>query len=514
MNRRLVLTSLFLGAFILRFMFFGYSDYQGDEIKALYYPKEASSVQFFLDQRKGPAQFLVTGILKFASDDYHNRLLVRLPFAIAGFLAVVVFYYLVKELFSERVAIYATLFFATNGFLIAFSRLVQYQSLVIFFGLLATYLSVRYVKSGKFHFLVLAGISWSGAMLAHYDGIFFAPMLITPLAVKVLSGLKARNYLPARQVGTALLMVVLITGIFYIPFVLNLSQSTADYWTGRITGEISSKISSSRHIFSVYQPIYVIHAYTLLGLVGIILVMIVTVNKLVNFKLNGIIKLFPFIPDIIAFHIPFSVVDFAALLLWFFIPFLFLELIVSIPGTHIYSYIIPLTVLIGFALFHIEFIAYKINKYLHALYMVLVLLFALFLFLQSFYVFVDHIPEYPWSEKKFLVWTLPKPAQVFHLSLFGFPYYRHWDEVSEFVNTKSYSDYYTTNERVTISRYYINLIKDGNKAGYFIHIIDPQSFIPTTENAAIIDFVAVNDPVKTFYNRSKAVTKIYIVQRP
>ena len=86
--------------------------------------------------------------------------------------------------------------------------------------------------------------------------------------------------------------------------------------------------------------------------------------------------------------------------------------------------------------------------------------------------------------------------------------------MSEFVNTKSYSDYYTTNERVTISRYYINLIKDGNKAGYFIHIIDPQSFIPTTENAAIIDFVAVNDPVKTFYNRSKAVTKIYIVQRP
>jgi len=62
--KKIAVIALFLLAGVLRFVNLGYSDYQGDEIKALYNPKEIKSAQFFLEQRKGPMQFLVTAGLK------------------------------------------------------------------------------------------------------------------------------------------------------------------------------------------------------------------------------------------------------------------------------------------------------------------------------------------------------------------------------------------------------------------------------------------------------------------
>jgi len=111
MFKKLLILVIFASAVILRLVNLGYSDYQGDEIKALYNPTEVNSIQFFLDQRKGPVQFMITAALKDASNNYHNRFLVRLPFALAGVGSIVVFYYLVKRYFGDLVALYATIFF-------------------------------------------------------------------------------------------------------------------------------------------------------------------------------------------------------------------------------------------------------------------------------------------------------------------------------------------------------------------------------------------------------------------
>ena len=97
---------------ILRVINLGYSDFQGDEIKALFLPDSGSSnIEFLLDQRKGPIQFVVTYLLKFIDPTYTNQPLIRLPFAIAGILSVVYFYKLLQNLYNPKIAFYASFFF-------------------------------------------------------------------------------------------------------------------------------------------------------------------------------------------------------------------------------------------------------------------------------------------------------------------------------------------------------------------------------------------------------------------
>ena len=58
-------------SFGLRFINLGYSDYEGDEIKALYLPEAGQKLSDFLvSQKKGPVQFLITYLIKFIDNDY------------------------------------------------------------------------------------------------------------------------------------------------------------------------------------------------------------------------------------------------------------------------------------------------------------------------------------------------------------------------------------------------------------------------------------------------------------
>ena len=86
---------------ILRLFNLGYSDYQGDEIKAFFNPAEDGDyIQFLLDQRKGPNQFIVTGLLKGVTNSFDDYFLTRLPFALAGILSIYIFYLIVKRSFG------------------------------------------------------------------------------------------------------------------------------------------------------------------------------------------------------------------------------------------------------------------------------------------------------------------------------------------------------------------------------------------------------------------------------
>lgn len=552
MQSRVILVVLFGVAGFLRFWNLGYSDYQGDEIKALYNPKEASSIKFFLDQRKGPMQFAVTAALKTFSPDYRNRFLLRLPFALAGFGSVVVFYFLAKTLFGEKIALYSTMFFATNGFFIAFSRIVQYQSLVIFFGLLAVYLIYRAVnktplsnasqaeggqeiadsqEAGRVpvikNGLLLAGfMCWALSILSHYDGVFFGPIIAgILLSAFVRQGNSQEKLRFVKSLITSTLVFVALNGLFYVPFTLNLSQSTTDYWAGRISGSVSGKISSTRYLFSVYQPIYVLHVYTILGVLGFFLAVVIFTYKLTSRWVAHRDARAPVIVDqllklthLARSHQDYSTITLAALLLWFALPFAALEAVISIPGTHIYTYLIPVFLFLGFALFHVELLVQKIavlfkNLFIlrvsKAIFISLTLLLFGFLTLQSHYIFVDHTYEYPWENEKFVLWMLSKPVATYHLSLFGFPYYRHWDEIGDFIIADGKYDFYSTNERETISRFYIPLKKDGGKIGYYIHIIHPQTLVDDLNNKRVVRYTYYNEPTKVFVNGSRIVAKLY-----
>ena len=124
----------------LRLANLGYSDYQGDELKALASPAAGQSLfDFLLEQKKGPTQFIASALIRLAHPTLENQFLTRLPFALAGIAAVYIFYRLVARHFGQRIAVCATLILSINGLLVGLARIVQYQSFVILFSLLALF---------------------------------------------------------------------------------------------------------------------------------------------------------------------------------------------------------------------------------------------------------------------------------------------------------------------------------------------------------------------------------------
>lgn len=503
------LLTVVLLASILRLVNLGYSDYQGDEIKALFLPNPGQPISdFLLNQRKGPIQFGITYLLKFIDPSYSNQFITRLPFAVAGILSVYFFYKFLKLHFNEKTAFYASFFLATNGFLVAFSRIVQYQSYVVLFMILSLYLFSLAVKSKEWEVkgIYLGYIFWAFSILSHYDGVFIFPFVLYLViawlrreTIKIFALKNIKHLLIAKAIFASLLLS------FYIPFVTSIDIGTKSYWKGRIVGT-GGKISSSTTLFRVYQPIYVIHIYTVVFAFGVLKVIkeafsLGSLGKFFILKIKGLpLPLLLFLDD--------KFQKLVALVMWFFIPFIFLEVFIDIPGTHIYTYLIPVMIFLGLGIAFLEQLFHliarlilksdKLRVYLSSAFLAGVLVVFSFVFVQSYAVFVDNNFEYPWQNEKFFVWEFHKPSPIFHLSMFGFPYYRNWDGIGEFVRSDEVNytctsrlddksikvcpnedrkvEFYSTNERKSIARYHIPYPKDTDSAGYYVLISNAQSF--------------------------------------
>jgi 4-amino-4-deoxy-L-arabinose transferase-like glycosyltransferase len=503
------LTFLIIIAAILRLFNLGYSDYQGDEIKALFLPGQGQSIwDFLLVQRKGPLQFVITWAVKLVNPSYDNQFLVRLPFALAGVISVYFFYKLVKEHFGNRISFYATLFFLTNGFLIAFSRIAQYQSLVIMFMLGALYFLT--LASAKKEFetkgIILGFLFWALSLLSHYDGVFIAPFFAY-LIYKwwISSGLKKRNKI--RILGISGLLFSVILASFYLPFILSLTDKTLDYWEGRLTGEVSGKISSSMYLFSVYQPIYVVHFYKILAVLGVLLSVASFVTK------KSRVKQFLEKMSIMTISNRKALL---ALIAWIVPAVVFMEKIVYIPGTHIYVYLIPLFIFLAFGIYLVENLMKEIvgKNIGRSVFIYGVIVLFTFIYAQSYAVFVDNSVEYPWREEKFFLWTFPRPNAIYHLSMFGFPYYRNWEGIRDYLKSSTLEPTiaaYSTNERKALARYYINLEKSSDKAGIYIYIKNPQSFTNEIVEEKPKYWVANHAPEYTLSRNGEEIVRVYLM---
>ena len=462
----------------LRLINLGYSDYQGDEIKALYRPEAGQGIsEFLFSQRKGPIQFFVTYIIKIFNPNYDNELFVRLPFAVAGILAVYFFYKLVKLHFGEKIALYSAFFMATNGLFVAFARIAQYQSLVILFSILALYFLSLYMENEKWRVsgLYLGIIFWGFSILAHFDGIFIAPFVCYVLYSWYTDKSILSKEVKFKHLSFTLLILVGIIASFYVPFFLSVSESTKEYWANRISTRPEDSIST----FKIYNPIFVIYLYAILGALS----------------LSKIKKTF-------------------SVIVWFLFPFVVMEVLVSQPGTHIYTYILPFCIFIAYGLERLEFLVSRKSK-VNFKFLSIKAVMCLLLFLLAHVMFVDHSKEYAWEDKNFLMIELPKKHKQ---SAFAFPYYRHWEDIGTYIKTVDKRGYYLTNEKKSIARYYVptefknvELEAEANKLlgyTYLIHIKNPQ-----TRNENILgkkpSYWEQYEPVKTFSNNGRIVAKIY-----
>ena len=482
-----ILFLLLLCAAILRLVNLGYSDYQGDETQALYIPKGQTFSQFVLSQRRAPGQFVVTMLVRGLSKNYSSEFVTRLPFAIFSIFSCYVFFIFVKKLLNEKAAVYSLIFFVTNGLFVALSRIVQYQSLVMLLMFLVLYQLLLLLEDNKIKHLYIAGILWGLSFLVHSDSVYFFPMALF-LVLEWIKKNKMDLKITFKKMIIPVILGLSVMLIFYGPYLLNLPTDTLNYWKGRIEGTHQANVvNNSRYLFEVYQPIYTSHLYIIASVVGAFILMKGSKSINLNSKLG--------------------------LISWFLFSFLFMEFAVEVPGTHIYTYLIPATIFMGVFFSYLEdFVSHHIKKILPLYYFAVIIMF-FFLFFQSYAIFVDHKREYPWQTERFLVWDFPSLNPVFKLSLFGFPYNRNWEGISEYITGDGRSFYYASNEKRALPRYYLPdyYFNDSSRAGYYIQIIDPQSGTNPIINERSAKWIENNEPEKVFYRGEKVLAKIYFM---
>ncbi len=245
-----------------RFVGLGYSEFQGDEALAMI--SSAETIEGHADalflRGKGPAEVLLpAGLWRLSGTT--NEAIARTPFALAGILMVVTGYALAKTLLAsynnELIPLITAALLALNGFLVAFSRIVQYQTLVVLMSALALLSTWQWSASGRRRWLAVAGICLGTGLLAHYDAILVVPALIYVFwRGSQSSSISTRQAVSGAII--ALLCLVVVAGAFYVPYVLDPQAiRTGGYLGDRIGGGlIKNNLSSFQELNVFYTSAY------------------------------------------------------------------------------------------------------------------------------------------------------------------------------------------------------------------------------------------------------------------
>ncbi|MCB9075954.1 MAG: glycosyltransferase family 39 protein, partial [Anaerolineaceae bacterium] len=366
----ILVISLFLRAANLH-----YSEFQGDEALAMITAAEAIEGHedaLFL-RSKGPAEVLLpmavwrlTGVI--------NETAARLPFTLAALAAIVTIYVIGHAVGGSRVGWLAAGFFAFNGFMVAFGRIVQYQALVVWFSALAFLMALEWQTRRQSRLALLSGLFLGVGVLAHYDGILVLPavvwVFVSPALAKYFPNLKAERsneleppHLAAlvKAGGSFIGAFSLPMLLFYLPFALDpRANRTGDYVGNRIGDELRNNLPDFFHFNTFYSSFYYI---TLTGfLILFFLVWLSWPNRWSRAValLSAVVGLAVIIkPNLFATaavdlsFLPFALLllsafvasaftsaTLPALIIWLAIPFLGYNFVVALGLTHIYT-IVP-----------------------------------------------------------------------------------------------------------------------------------------------------------------------------
>jgi hypothetical protein len=474
----------------LRFKDLGYSEYIPDEVAVLMELKEQGSysMDFFLTQRKGPLQYILAYIPFLLTGDIFNELAIRIPFACVSVLAVFFFYKFVREVTKSKwIAFFSTFLLMVNGFVVAFGRIVQYQSLNLLFSSISLYLFAKHRSVWGTAFLCLSFIS-------HWDAIYVFPIAAFLFLGQVfgMSDIRARGILIGKCLGVGLLVLM----PFMLPYGVRHLRNTdnQEYFASRAGVDsvqqlnFGDKISNYAFRAELYNPFFFL-----------------------SFILAA---------AALAVFAPSKSWIFYVWLVFVFGFFLFF---IRKPGTHVYNMFLPLSVLAGIGIFNVfEFIRRvvdSIGNFLDRFRMFgaakflvtgvvlipLVCVFGFFYY-QTHEIFVDHSVEYPWQQEhlsfgrlehleKFpwLIKLYPDYGQILETksydhtnltnNIIGFPLYRNWEDANAFLvarNSETGQNLgYITNETRSIAAFYIDLdyAYDLEDSYYAVGVKRPLSFV-------------------------------------
>ena len=216
--------SLALVGGALRFTDLAYTEFQGDEARAVL--RAAEAIQGYHDalltHKKGPVEILLpTDIYLLAGRI--NEATVRLPFALINLAGLFAVFLLGWRLYHPVAGWAAAMLLALDGYFIGFARIVQYQSIVFLMVVLVALILYRLVRRPQdlARYLTLAAIFLATGLLAHYE----AALVALPGAYLLYALWRRHPAVNLARLGRALIAPVLAGGallaVFYVPFVLN-----------------------------------------------------------------------------------------------------------------------------------------------------------------------------------------------------------------------------------------------------------------------------------------------------
>ncbi|MFZ5424312.1 MAG: glycosyltransferase family 39 protein [Patescibacteria group bacterium] len=509
MKQKIYSAIILIVAVFFRIYTLGYSDFQGDEVSAQNFLfGELTFPQFLASRTIGPAQYILnylTNLLFFNSQNV--EFFIRLPYALAGILTVMLAYKVVNRSKSKRNAALTTFVLGSSGLLIAFSRIVQYQSFVILLGIINLMLIQTYNKNQNLNTaLKLSFVGILGGAF-HYD---FAVILISTATYLALEH-KIKHLLVYSS------LVISSLGIIYLPILfMPISLNTVQYVFGnRVTSNVTwDALNYSLKLLQIYHS-----KEFLLFIAALLIIWVLQISKKSWLILLTSVPAFAAIIYRIlnnqqnteltlvsaAFFLIFMLVQVGKthktlryLTLWFGVSFLTYGLLFQKPLTHIYTFLVPLLIMITATFPKIKSNALKVvQNGIFAVVLVVSLSF-------NYQAFIETNTEYPWQKENYIFGNMPSEiAEGANIDgIFGFPYYRNWKEVGEIAKRIAKENgvkYYDSNEKGSITKYHMQGFSyDQIKSQLHIRIERPQSmWTPNRPN---------KNPIYTF-----GATEIFLV---
>jgi hypothetical protein len=421
-----VLVALIIAA-LVRLPNLAYSEFQGDEAVIMSRAAQAlegDDGELFLHQ-KGPVEVLIPMSL-WSLTGTTSEWQVRLPFAFMGCLAVVAIALLADAWFGPQVGTLAGMLAGIAGFLVAFSRIVQYQNVVVAMGCLALLWLTKAVEQQRDAGVLLGAAFTAYGLLAHYDAVLIGPAGLWLLGRYLFTD-PARRPRRIRVLAVGVGVGALVLASFYLPFVLNpMFDRTFAYLTaGRIGGDawFHNSLSSVWRMSVFYNALVYVVGLGLL-LVG---------------------------AAVLGLGTP-------AAWLTFVVPFLFYAFVVIDPRTHVYTFYPGAAMLAAGTL---AWLGGRVRRCARPWTYGAFAVMALWYGLSAGYmrvVFLSHSPEYKrtWPESRHPLYPVPFSDDALPLyGHFGFPYRAGWKVVDALFADGTLQGTYASNEEPEITTWYV-----------------------------------------------------------
>ena len=467
----LALLALLVLTLALRLPNLGYSEFQGDEVAVLH--KAAAALEgrddaLFL-HKKGAAEILLP-MAAYSLTGRINELAARLPFVLANVLSIAALFKLGTLWFDRRSGWWAALLLALNGFLVAFARIVQYQSLVLMFSALALLAAAEFAQSLRARYLWLSAVFLALGLWAHSDAIF----ALLPIAYLTLQAL-VKHRVPLKRalalaVGPCALGAAILA-LFYVPFALHPHfAATTEYLLWRGGGQPPyDNLSHFRDICTVYNSVYYAVLLTvgllcplvrlrrsrrgrfIVAAIALLLVLAALPLPQISERLHATVLCLLFCGIAGGIWLSRERVGWHAAVLWCMAPLVLYLFGFRDPRTHLYVVVPGVSLLVGAELGRLVLRPKK--RALSVLGAVALLgLSTAYLWIM----FIDHESEYKrtYPASRLPVFWAPYGDAMPQQGLFGFPYRAGWKTIGYLYATEVLQGDFGTNEEAHIARWY------------------------------------------------------------